>query len=72
MSSETKLTKDEDGESVDRTKYRGMIGSLLYLMASRPEIMLLFGFVLDFKRTPKHLTLKLSNESLDILREQYT
>ncbi|GJX59652.1 retrovirus-related pol polyprotein from transposon TNT 1-94 [Tanacetum coccineum] len=39
MSSDTKLTKDEECESVDSTKYRGMIGSLLYLMASRPDIM---------------------------------
>ncbi|GKC39106.1 hypothetical protein Tco_1051490 [Tanacetum coccineum] len=39
MSMETKLTKDEEGESVDNTKYRGMIGSLLYLTASRPNIM---------------------------------
>nr|GEU60883.1 copia protein [Tanacetum cinerariifolium] len=39
MSSETKLTRDEDGDSVDNTKYRGMIGSLFYLTASRPNIM---------------------------------
>ncbi|GJZ56809.1 hypothetical protein Tco_0612303 [Tanacetum coccineum] len=39
MSSETKLTRDEDGESVDDTKYCGMIGSLLYLTASQPDIM---------------------------------
>ncbi|GJZ28855.1 retrovirus-related pol polyprotein from transposon TNT 1-94 [Tanacetum coccineum] len=39
MSSDTKLTKDEECESVDSTKYRGMIGSLLYLTASRPDIM---------------------------------
>ncbi|GJU72609.1 hypothetical protein Tco_1264014 [Tanacetum coccineum] len=26
MSSDTKLTKDEEGESVNSTKYRGMIG----------------------------------------------
>ncbi|GKC16641.1 retrovirus-related pol polyprotein from transposon TNT 1-94 [Tanacetum coccineum] len=31
MTSETKLTRDEDGEPIDDTKYRGMIGSLLYL-----------------------------------------
>ncbi|GJX26619.1 retrovirus-related pol polyprotein from transposon TNT 1-94 [Tanacetum coccineum] len=31
--------KDEECESVDSTKYRGMIGSLLYLTASRPDIM---------------------------------
>ncbi|GJY51059.1 hypothetical protein Tco_0441906 [Tanacetum coccineum] len=39
MSSETKLTQDEDGEFADDTKYRGMIGSLLYLTASQPDIM---------------------------------
>ncbi|GJR83086.1 retrovirus-related pol polyprotein from transposon TNT 1-94 [Tanacetum coccineum] len=39
MFTETKLTKDEEGESMDNTKYRGMIGSLLYLMESRPDIM---------------------------------
>ncbi|GKC40166.1 hypothetical protein Tco_1052550, partial [Tanacetum coccineum] len=39
MSSETKLTRDEDEESVDDTKYHGMIGSLLYLMARWPDIM---------------------------------
>ncbi|GJR09145.1 hypothetical protein Tco_0791797 [Tanacetum coccineum] len=39
MSSETKLTRDEDGKSIDDTKYRGMISSLLYLTASHPDIM---------------------------------
>ncbi|GKB68087.1 hypothetical protein Tco_0929499, partial [Tanacetum coccineum] len=39
MSSDTKLTKDEECESVDSTKYRGMIDSLLYLTTSRPDIM---------------------------------
>ena len=35
----TKLDKDENGKSTDCTQYRGMIGSLLYLTASRPDIM---------------------------------
>ncbi|GKA19835.1 retrovirus-related pol polyprotein from transposon TNT 1-94 [Tanacetum coccineum] len=39
MSSDAKLTKDKECESVDSTKYRGMIDSLLYLTASRPDIM---------------------------------
>ncbi|GJS06479.1 hypothetical protein Tco_0363275 [Tanacetum coccineum] len=39
MSSDTKLTKDKECESIDSTKYRGMIGSLLYLTASKPDIM---------------------------------
>ncbi|GJY63395.1 hypothetical protein Tco_0464855 [Tanacetum coccineum] len=39
MSTEIKLTKNDEADSVDSTKYRGMIGSLLYLTASRPDIM---------------------------------
>ncbi|GJV41326.1 putative ribonuclease H-like domain-containing protein [Tanacetum coccineum] len=33
------LVKDEDGEDVDVHVYRSMIGSLMYLTASRPSIM---------------------------------
>nr|ABA94364.2 retrotransposon protein, putative, Ty1-copia subclass [Oryza sativa Japonica Group] len=32
------LDPDEDGEAVDQKEYRSMIGSLLYLTASRPNI----------------------------------
>ena len=39
MSSSIKLDKDEKGKSIYSTMYRGMIGSLLYLTASRPDIM---------------------------------
>ncbi|GJW70905.1 hypothetical protein Tco_0127822 [Tanacetum coccineum] len=35
------LTKDEDGEDVDIHLYRSMIGSLMYLTSSRPDIMFL-------------------------------
>ncbi|GJS69119.1 hypothetical protein Tco_0701960 [Tanacetum coccineum] len=40
MSSDTKLIKDKECESIDSTKYRGMMGSLLYLTASRPDVCL--------------------------------
>ncbi|GKA79808.1 hypothetical protein Tco_0786404 [Tanacetum coccineum] len=33
------LTKDKDGEDVDVHLYRSMIGSLMYLTSSRPDIM---------------------------------
>ncbi|XP_022632754.1 secoisolariciresinol dehydrogenase-like [Vigna radiata var. radiata] len=33
------LDKDESGKEVKQTKYRGMIGSFLYLTASRPDIL---------------------------------
>jgi hypothetical protein len=35
------LDLDIGGKSVDQKVYRSMIGSLLYLRASRPDIMLL-------------------------------
>ncbi|GJZ40319.1 retrovirus-related pol polyprotein from transposon TNT 1-94 [Tanacetum coccineum] len=58
MSSETKLTRDEDGEPIDDTKYRGMIGSLLYLTASRPNIMFSVCLCARFQEAPKLPTLK--------------
>ncbi|GJT10724.1 hypothetical protein Tco_0857766 [Tanacetum coccineum] len=53
MSSDTKLTKDEECKSVDSTKYRGMIGSLLYLTASRPDIMFSVCLCAHFQEAPK-------------------
>ncbi|WVZ76289.1 hypothetical protein U9M48_024276 [Paspalum notatum var. saurae] len=38
MSTNTVLDTDEDGEAVDQKEFRGMIGSLLYLTATRPDI----------------------------------
>ncbi|WVZ71024.1 LOW QUALITY PROTEIN: hypothetical protein U9M48_019651 [Paspalum notatum var. saurae] len=38
MSTKTALHADEDGEVVDQKEFRGMIGSLLYLTATRPDI----------------------------------
>ncbi len=38
MSSTIKLEKDEKSKDVDQKLYRGMIGSLLYLTSSRPDI----------------------------------
>ncbi|GJS85678.1 hypothetical protein Tco_0752219 [Tanacetum coccineum] len=53
VSSDTKLTKDEEYESVDSTKYRGMIGTLLYLTASRPDIMFSVCLCARFQEVPK-------------------
>ncbi|GKB11489.1 hypothetical protein Tco_0845412 [Tanacetum coccineum] len=53
MSSNTKVTKDEKCESVDSTKYRGLIGSLLYLTASRPDIMFSVCLCARFQEAPK-------------------
>ncbi|GJT90296.1 retrovirus-related pol polyprotein from transposon TNT 1-94 [Tanacetum coccineum] len=53
ISSDAKLMKDEECESVDSTKYRGMIGSLLSLTASRPDIMFSVCLYARFQEDPK-------------------
>nr|GEX50952.1 hypothetical protein [Tanacetum cinerariifolium] len=58
MSSDTKLTKDEECKSVDSTKYQVMIGSLLYLTASRPDIMFSVCLCARFQEAPKTSHLK--------------
>nr|GEW69284.1 hypothetical protein [Tanacetum cinerariifolium] len=53
MSSETKFTRDKDRESVNDIKYRGMIGSLLYLTATRSDIMFSIYLCVCFQEDPK-------------------
>ncbi|KAI0529333.1 hypothetical protein KFK09_001880 [Dendrobium nobile] len=57
MTSSVPLDKDSSGKSVDQKKYRGMIGSLLYLTA-RPDIMFSVCLCTRFQADPKesHLT----------------
>ncbi|GJY67285.1 retrovirus-related pol polyprotein from transposon TNT 1-94 [Tanacetum coccineum] len=38
MVEKSKLDKDKEGKAVDPSHYRGMIGTLLYLTASRPDL----------------------------------
>ncbi|GKF94712.1 uncharacterized mitochondrial protein-like protein, partial [Tanacetum coccineum] len=47
------LIKDEEAEDVDVHLYRSMIGSLMYLIASRPNIMFFVYACARFKVTPK-------------------
>ncbi|GJR21044.1 hypothetical protein Tco_0969571 [Tanacetum coccineum] len=53
MSSDSKLKKYKECESLDSTKYRGMIGGLLYLTASRPDIMFSVCLCARFQEAPK-------------------
>ena len=49
----TKLDKDEKGKNVNQKLYRGIIGSLLYLTASRPDIMFYVCLCARFQACPK-------------------
>ena len=44
---------DKGGNTVDQTIYRSMIGSLLYLTASRPDIMFSVCMCARFQANPK-------------------
>ena len=47
------LDLDEGGKPIDQTLYRSMIGSLLYLTASRPDIMFSVCMCARFQANPK-------------------
>jgi hypothetical protein len=53
MSTNSHLDLDMDGKLVDQKVYRSMIGSLIYLCASRPDIMLSMCMCARFKIAPK-------------------
>ncbi|GAA0154676.1 transmembrane signal receptor [Lithospermum erythrorhizon] len=59
LATHVKINKDEAGASVDVSKYRSMIGSLLYLTASRPDISHSVGICARFQADPKESHLNL-------------
>ncbi|KAA0067189.1 gag-pol polyprotein [Cucumis melo var. makuwa] len=48
-----KLTRDTDGAEVDHKLYRSIIGSLLYLTASRPDIAYAVGICARYQADPR-------------------
>nr|GEX36424.1 putative ribonuclease H-like domain-containing protein [Tanacetum cinerariifolium] len=53
IDAEKPLLKDSDGKDVDVHTYRSMIGSLMYLTSSRPDIMFAVCACARFQVTPK-------------------
>ena len=51
------LDLNEEGKTVDIKVYRSMIGSLLYLCVSRPDIMLSVCMCARFQANPKRVSL---------------
>jgi hypothetical protein len=52
MSSTASLGPDENGETVDQREYKSMIGSLLYLTATRSDIQFTMGLHARFQAFP--------------------
>ncbi|GJX23935.1 putative ribonuclease H-like domain-containing protein [Tanacetum coccineum] len=63
METQNPLLKDEDGEEVDVHMYRSMIGSLMYLTSSRPNIM----FTVKAKKSIKLVMEKLFGMELEFM-----
>jgi hypothetical protein len=53
MSFAASLGSDEDGEAVDQREYMSMIGSLLYLTVTRPDIQFTVGLCARFQASPR-------------------
>ncbi|CAM8882564.1 unnamed protein product [Rhodiola kirilowii] len=68
MSPNDTLTKDESSTQVDPTLYRGMIGSLLYLTASRPDILFSVCLCAKFQADPRETHVKAVKRTLRYLK----
>ncbi|WVZ88877.1 hypothetical protein U9M48_035344 [Paspalum notatum var. saurae] len=53
MSTNTALDADEVGKAVDQKEFRGMIGSLLYLTATRPDIQFAVCLCARYQASPR-------------------
>jgi hypothetical protein len=53
MSSTASLGPDEDDKVVDQREYKSMIGSLLYLTVTQPNIQFVVGLCAHFQASPR-------------------
>ena len=68
MSPSTRLVEDDGSPSVEEKLYRGMIWLLLYLTASRPDIVFSVGLCAHFQSNPKETHLKAVKRILRYLK----
>jgi len=62
------MDADAVGKGVDQTKYRGLIGSLLYLTTSRPNIMFVVCLCARYQTNPKESHFKAAKRILKYLK----
>jgi len=64
----TRLVMDDGSSSVEEKSYRGMIKLLLYLTASRPDIVFSVGLSVRFQSKPKESHLKVVKQIFRYLK----
>nr|KYP54489.1 Retrovirus-related Pol polyprotein from transposon TNT 1-94 [Cajanus cajan] len=62
------LDNDDTGKEVEDTKYRGIIRSLLHLIACRPDIMFSICVCARYQSTPKESNMKVVKKILKYLK----
>ncbi|GKB50195.1 retrovirus-related pol polyprotein from transposon TNT 1-94 [Tanacetum coccineum] len=65
MVEKSKLDEDSQGKAVDPTHYRGMIGTLMYLTASRPDLTFVVCMCARYQAKPTKKHLHAVKESLN-------
>ena len=68
MGTNQALDNDESGNMVDQKMYRSMIGSLLYVTASRPDVMFSVCMCARFQASPRESHLKATKRILRYLK----
>ena len=63
-----KLTKNGDGVRIDNTFYKKIVGSLMYLTATRPDVMFVVSRISKFMDYPTELHLQLAKRILRYLK----
>ena len=59
-----KLTKNDGAALIDQNKYRSLIGCLLYLSTTRPDIMFVVSLLSRFMHLPSELHFKVAKRML--------
>ena len=67
MASNLNLLSDASSKSIDATRYCHMIGSLMYLMNTRPYIFFAMNTLSKFPMDPRHVHLMVANHAVRYL-----
>ena len=68
MAPSISMDKDESGKVTDTTGYRRLIRSLLYLTASRPDIVFVVGVCARYQLAPKDAHLLVAKRIIKYLK----
>ncbi|CAL2237913.1 unnamed protein product [Prunus armeniaca] len=63
-----KISKDEDGIAVDETYFKQLVGSLMYVTATRPDMMFVTNLISRYMAKPTELHLQAAKRALRYLK----